>query len=121
MHAASARACVSPLIQDKIVPVYRIFGLSSERDPSKVCCSWKRHWEERSTEDVVLLGTVLRVFPNSLSGLSGLDRRAHLMKRSETCPLMKMMMISGQGDGGGKQVFRISSSSRCDPQRAQQF
>jgi hypothetical protein len=112
MHAASARACVSPLIQDKIVPVYRIFGLSSERDPSKVCCSWKRHSEERSTEDVVLLGTVLRVFPNSLSGLSGLDRRAHLMK---------MMMISGRGDGGGKQVFRISSSSCGDPQRAQQF
>jgi hypothetical protein len=91
------------------------------RDPSKVCCSWKRHSEERSTEDVVLLGTVLRVFPNSLSGLAGLDRRAHLIKQSKTHPLMKMMMISGRGDGGGKQVFRRSSSSRGDPQRAQQF
>jgi hypothetical protein len=77
MHVASARDCVSPLIQDKIVPVYTILGLSLERDPSKVRCSWKRHSEECSAEDVVLLGAVPRVFPNSLSGLAKLGRRAH--------------------------------------------
>ena len=59
LHVASALVYVSPLIQDKIVPVYTIFELILERGPISVCCSWKRHSEERSTEDVVLLGTVL--------------------------------------------------------------
>jgi hypothetical protein len=36
---------------------------------------------------------VLRVLP----------RREHLMKRSETRPVMKMVMISGRGDSGGKE------------------
>ncbi len=63
MHVVSARACVSPLIQDKIVPVYTILGLSLER--------------LSSAEDVVLLGAVPRIFPNSLSGLAKLGRRAH--------------------------------------------
>ena len=41
--------------------------------------AWKRHLEELSTEDVVLLGAVLRVFPNGVSGSAGLSRREHLM------------------------------------------
>jgi hypothetical protein len=95
MLAASARVCVSPLIQDKIMPVYTILELSLKRDPSKVRCLWKHHYEECSTQEVVLLEGVLRVFPNTLSELARLGRQAHLMKRSETCPVMKMMMISG--------------------------
>jgi hypothetical protein len=91
MHVASARDCVSPLIQDKIVPVYTILGLSLERDPSKVRCSWKGHSEECSAEDVVLLGAVPRVFPNSLSGLAELGRRAHFAAERYS---------SGDEDGG---------------------
>jgi hypothetical protein len=102
MHAASASACVSRLIQDKIVPVYTILGLSMKRDLSKVCCSWKCHSEDHSVEGVVLLGAVLRVFPNNLSGLAKLGRRTHLVKQSETRLAMKMMMISGRDDSGGK-------------------
>ena len=85
--------------------VSTIFGLSLVRDPSTVRCSWKRHSEEPSTEDVVLLGAVLRVLPNSVSGSAGLGGREHLMKRSETHPVMKMVKISGQGDGGGKEFL----------------
>ncbi len=48
------------------MPVYTIFELILERGPISVRCSWKRHSEERSTEDVVLLGAVLRVLPNSV-------------------------------------------------------
>jgi hypothetical protein len=121
VHGASACVCVPPLIQDKIVPVYTILGLSLKRDLSRVRCSWRRHSEERSTEDMVLLGAVLRVFSDSLSELARLGRRAHLMKRSETHPVMKMVMISGRGDGGGKEAFRKYSSSHGDLQRAQQF
>ncbi len=83
------------------MPVYTIFELSLERDPSTVRCSWKRHLEEHSTKDVVLLGAVPGVFPNSLSGkqLAELGGCEHLMKRSDdTC----LVMISGRGDGGGK-------------------
>ena len=29
----------------------------------------------------------------------------YLMKRSETRPVMKMVMISGRGDGGGKEFL----------------
>jgi hypothetical protein len=87
------------------VPVYTIFGLILKRDPISVRCSWKRHSEERSTEDVVLLGAVLRVLPNSVSGSAGLSRREHLMQRSETRPVMKMVMIPGRGDGGGKEFL----------------
>jgi hypothetical protein len=121
VHVASACVCVSPLIQDKIVPVYTILRLSLKRDSSRVLCSWKRHSEERSTEDVVLLGAVLRVFSESLSELARLGRRAHLMKRSKIHPVMKMVMISRQDDGGGKEAFKRSSSPHGDPQRAQQF
>jgi len=87
------------------VSVSTIFELSLVRDPSTVRCSWKRHSEELSTEDVVLLGAVLRVLPNSVSGSAGLGGREHLMKRSETRPVMKMVMISGRGDGGGKEFL----------------
>jgi hypothetical protein len=97
------------------VPVYTILELILERDPITARCSWKRHSEERSTEDVVLLGAVLRGLPNSTSGSAGLGGCEHLMKRSETRPVMKMVMISGQGDGGGKE------STHGDPQHAQQF
>ncbi len=75
------------------------------RGPISVRCSWKRHWEERSTEDVVLLGALLHVLPNSVSGSAGLSRRQHLMKRSETRPVMKSVMISGRGDSGGKEFL----------------
>ncbi len=87
------------------MPVYTIFELSLERDPITVCCSWKRHSEERSTEDVVLLGAVLRVLPNSVSVSAGLSGGEHLMKRSETHLVMKMVMIPGRGDGGGKEFL----------------
>jgi hypothetical protein len=87
------------------VPVYTIFKLSLERDPISARCSWKRHSEERSTEDVVLLGAVLRVLANGVSGSPGLGGCEHLMKRSETRPVMKMVMISGRGDGGGKEFL----------------
>jgi hypothetical protein len=56
------------------VPVYTIFELSLERDPISARCSWKRHSEERSTEDVVLLGAVLRVLPNSVAWVSWAER-----------------------------------------------
>jgi hypothetical protein len=79
-----------------------IFELSLGRDPSTAHCFWKHQSEERSTEDVVLLGAVLRVLPNSLSGPAELGGREHLMKRSETRLVMKMVMISGRGDSGGK-------------------
>ena len=85
--------------------VSTIFELSLVRDPSTVRCSWKRHSEELSTEDVVLLGAVLRVLPDNVSESAGLSRREHLMKRSETRPVMKMVMISGRGDGGGKEFL----------------
>ena len=85
--------------------VSTIFELSLVRDPSTVRCSWKRHSEERSTEDVVLLGAVLRVLPDNVSESAGLSRREHLMKRSETRPVMKMVEISGRGDGGGKEFL----------------
>ena len=85
--------------------VSTIFELSLVRDPSTVRCSWKRHSEELSTEDVVLLGAVLRVLPNSVSGSAGVGGREHLMKRSETRPVMKMVEISGRGDGGGKEFL----------------
>ncbi len=100
MHVASALAYVSPLTQDK-----NRSELSLERDPISVRCSWKRHSEERSTEDVVLLGAVLRFLPNGSSGSAGLGGREHLMKRSETRPVMKMVMISGRGDSGGKEFL----------------
>ena len=87
------------------MPVYTIFELSFERDPISARCSWKRHSEERSTEDVVFLGAVLRVLSNSVSGSAGLGRREHLIQRSETRPVMKMVMISGRGDGGGKEFL----------------
>jgi hypothetical protein len=87
------------------VSVSTIFELSLVRDPSTVRCSWKRHSEERSTEDVVLLGAVLRVLPDNVSESAGLSRREHLMKRSETRPVMKMVEISGRGDGGGKEIL----------------
>jgi hypothetical protein len=87
------------------VLVYTIFELSLERDPISAHCSWKRHSEERSTEDVVLLGAVLRVLPNSVSGSAGLGGREHLMKWSETRLVMNMVMISGRGDGGGKEFL----------------
>ncbi len=78
------------------MPVYTIFELSLERDPISARCSRKRHLEEHLTEDVVLLGAVPCVFPNSLSGLAELGSRAHLMKQSDdTRPVMKMVMISG--------------------------
>ncbi len=49
---------------------------------------------------------LLHILPNSLSGPAELGGRAHLMKRSDdTRPVMKMVMISGRGDGGGKQVL----------------
>ncbi len=85
--------------------VSTIFELSLVRDPSTVRCSWKHHSEELSTEDVVLLDAVLRVLPNSVSGSAGLSGSEHLMKRSETRPVMKMVMISGRGDGGGKEFL----------------
>ncbi len=53
----------------------------------------------------MLLRAVLRVLPNSVSGSAGLGGREHLMKRSETCPVMKMVMISGRDDGGGKEFL----------------
>ncbi len=53
----------------------------------------------------MLLGAVLRGLPNSVSGSAWLGGREHLMKRSETRPVMKMMMISGRGDGGGKEFL----------------
>ncbi len=87
------------------MPVYTIFGLILKRDSISARCSWKRHSEERSTEDVVLLGAVLRVLPDNVSESAGLSRREHLMKRSETRPVMKMVMISGRGDGGGKEFL----------------
>ena len=74
LHVASALAYVSPLIQDKIMPVYTIFGLILKRDSISARCSWKRHSEECSTEDVVLLGAVLRVLPNSVSGSAGAEQ-----------------------------------------------
>ncbi len=43
----------------------------------------------------MLLGAVLRVLPNGSSGSAGLGGREHLMKRSKTRPVMKMVMISG--------------------------
>jgi hypothetical protein len=82
-----------------------IFELSLERDPISARCSWKPHSEDRSTEDVVLLRAVLRVLPNSLSGSAGLSGREHLMQQSETRPVMKMVMICGRGDGGGKEFL----------------
>ena len=85
--------------------VSTIFELSLVRDPSTVRCSWKRHSEEPATEDVVLLGAVLRVLPDNVSESAGLSRREHLMKRSETRPVMKMVEISGRGDGGGKEIL----------------
>ncbi len=87
------------------MPVYTIFELILERDTISVRCSWKRHSKERSTEDVVLLGAVLRVLPNSVSGSAELGGREHLMKRSETRPVMKMVKISGRGDVGGKEFL----------------
>jgi len=87
------------------VPVYTIFGLILKRDSISARCSWKRHSEERSTEDVVLLGAVLRVLPDNVSESAGPSRREHLMKRSETRPVMKMVEISGRGDGGGKEFL----------------
>ena len=51
------------------------------------------------------LGVVLRVLPNSVSGSAGLSGRENLMKRSDTRPVMKMVMISGRGDGGGKEFL----------------
>jgi hypothetical protein len=81
------------------VPVYTIFELILERDPISARCN------ERSTEDVVLLGAVLRVLPNSVSGSAGLSGSEHLMKRSETRPVMKMAMISGRGEIGGKEFL----------------
>jgi hypothetical protein len=79
--------------------------LSLKRDPISARCSWKRHSEERSTEDMVLLGAMLRVLPNSTSGSAGLGGREHLMKQSETRPVMRMVMISGRGDHGGKEFL----------------
>ena len=101
MHMASALAYVPPLIQDK----NRASLHDIRTDSISARCSWKRHSEERSTEDVVLLGAVLRVLPNSVSGSAGLSRREHLMKRSETRLVMKMVKISGRGDGGGKEFL----------------
>jgi hypothetical protein len=57
------------------------------------------------TEDVVLLGAVLRVLPNGSSESAGLGGPEHLMKRSETHPVRKMVIISGRGDGGGKEFL----------------
>ncbi len=88
------------------MPVYTIFELSLERNPISARCSWKRHSEEHSTEDVVLLRAVLRVLPNGTSGSAGLGGREQLMKLSDdTRPVMKMVMISGRGDGGGKEFL----------------
>ena len=88
------------------MPVYTIFELSLERDPLLARCSWKRHSEERSTADVVLLGAMLRVLPNGTSGSAGMSGREHMMKQSDdTRPVMKMVMISVRGDGGGKEFL----------------
>jgi len=46
-------------------------------ESSAICCFWKHHLEEPSTEEVGLLEAVLRVFPNYLSGLARLGRHAH--------------------------------------------
>ncbi len=102
MPVASALAYVSPLIQDKNRASLHDTRTGLERDPISARCSWKCHSEERSTEDVVLLGAVLRVLTNGTSGPAELGGRKHLMKRSETRPVMKMVMISGRGDGGEK-------------------
>ena len=53
----------------------------------------------------MLRGAVLRVLPNSVSGSAGLGGREHLIQRSETRPVMKMVEISGRGDGGGKEFL----------------
>ncbi len=50
----------------------------------------------------MLLGAVLLFLPNGTSGSAELGGHEHLMKRSETRPVMKMVMISGRGDGGGR-------------------
>ena len=103
MHSFCPCLCITA--DTKIVSVSTIFELSLVRDPSTVRCSWKRHSEERSTKDVLLLETVLRVLPNGSSGSAGLGGREHLMKRSEARPVMKMVMIPGRGDGGGKEFL----------------
>ncbi len=49
------------------------------------------------------MSTQILCLGNSLSGLAELGGREHLMKRSDdTRPVMKMVMISGRADGGGK-------------------
>ena len=102
---ASALVCISPLIQDKnrvsLHDIRTDLGERSNFSPLLL----EAPLGERSTEDVVLLGAVLRVLPNSVSGSAGLSRREHLMKRSETRPVMKMVEISGRGDGGGKEIL----------------
>ena len=76
---ASALVCVSPLIQDKnrasLHDIRTDLGERSNFSPLLL----EAHSEERSTEDVVLLGAVLRVLPNSVSGSAGLGRREPLM------------------------------------------
>jgi hypothetical protein len=49
--------------------------------------------EEHSTEDMVFLEAVQRVFPDYMSELNELGRHTHLAKQSETRPVMKMVMI----------------------------
>ncbi len=106
MHVASALVHVSPLIQDKNRASLHDIRMSLERDPISARCSWKCQSEEHSTEDVVLLGAVLRLLPNGTSGSAELGGCEHLMKRSDdTRPVMKMVMISRQGDGGGKEFL----------------
>ncbi len=105
MHVASALVCVSPLIQDKnCVSLHDIRTELGER-PKHSPLLLEALLGRTLDRGVVLLGAVLRVLPNSVSGSAGLSRREHLMKRSETCPVMKMAMISGRGDGGGKEFL----------------
>ena len=105
MHVASALVCVSPLIQDKNRASLHDIRTELGERPKHSLRLLEVPLRRSLDEDVVLLGMVLRVLPNSVSGSAGLGRCEHLMKRSETRPVMKMVMISGRDDGGGKEFL----------------
>jgi hypothetical protein len=106
MHAASALVCVSPLIQDKnrasLHDTRTELGERSNLSPLLLEAPLGRTLDRgRGASE-----SGLRILPNGTSGSAELGGREHLMKRSDdTRSVMKMVMISGQGDGGGKEFL----------------
>ena len=88
------------------MPVYTIFGLILKRDSISARCSWKRHSEERSTEDVVLLGAVLRVLPNSVSGSVCLGARPHKWVRAPIKWVRAPKMMGAHSQGWGRALIK---------------